>query len=636
LKKISFVNPNFQTGPKELNAYYLPYASGLLWCYLSTFKNIESKYTLGEFIWRRNPIDQAVEQLKDSSVVGFSTYIWNKNYNYQLAKKLKTANPEILVVFGGPEVAHTDPKFFQKYPYIDVCVKQEGEVAFKRILETNDFTQIPGLIVNQNGRTIDTGPNERINELDQIPSPYLTNLFAPLIAANPDVTWNAILETNRGCPYHCTFCDWGSLTYSKVKKFDISRVLHELEWCGKNSIDFVIFADANFGIFTERDSIIADKLIEVQQTYNNPKVYSLSWNKNQKKETVDIIKKLVNNGKSRIGLNLSVQTLNDDVLRIIKRDNLPMNAVEEIFETCEANGIPLYTELILGLPGETLESWRENFYKLYRAGNHTGISVYQAELLENAEMNLLQKKLYKLKGTTVYDYLEGSYNEDEVKESMQLVASTATMPKETMLDAQVFSWYMTTFHINGLTNYVSRFLYKHLGIDYQEFYDKLFVCLKNDYWFKQEISQIRNHYNDWLTRGQLNYEPIQGMQIHGWNLINSTVMKLRNESKLTDTFDLIGQFVEQTFNLDPVQVQELVKFQRHYLVDYSEIDQFPKELIFNYDFLGYLHSDSKLTVPATYRYDYLEDTTMSFQQFCEQIFFSRRKNFGKAWISRIN
>ena len=112
-----------------------------------------------------------------------------------------------------------------------------------------------------------------------------------------------------------------------------------------------------------------------------------------------------------MGLNLSVQSMDDDVLAIIKRKNLEMNKIEQVFELCEEHNIPLYTELILGLPGETMKSWKNNFYALYRSGNHTGITVYQAQLLENAEMNLTQKKMYKMEGRIVYDYLVGTYNE---------------------------------------------------------------------------------------------------------------------------------------------------------------------------------------------------------------------------------
>jgi radical SAM superfamily enzyme YgiQ (UPF0313 family) len=637
--KVSFVNPNFQQGPKEFNAYYLPYSPAILWSYAQQFESISSRYQLGDFIWRRDTIEDAVNLLKDSGVVGFSTYVWNRSYNNVLARELKKANPDILIVFGGPEPPIEKPKFFEMYPYVDLCVKQEGEISFKRILEekaaNGNFLNIPGLLVNQSGNTIDTGQSERINELDVIPSPYLIGIFDDLMKRFPDVRWNATLETNRGCPYACTFCDWGSLTYNKVKKFELERVFAELEWIGKNKCDFVSITDANFGIFPERDDLIADKLIAVQKEYDNPKAYTISWAKNQKREIVDIVKKLINEGGAKIGLNLSVQTLDENVLDIIKRKNLEMNKIEEVFDMCEANNIPLYTELILGLPGESLETWKKNFYRLYKAGNHTGITIYQAQLLENAEMNLLQRRLYKIEGRVVYDYLVGTYNEAELKEGVEVITSTKDLPPKEMLAAQVFSWFMNTFHINGLTNYISRFLYKNNGIEYQDFYEKFFEYIKQDEWLLSEITRIEEHYSNWSKFGRIDHTPIQGIEIHGWNLIHSTIINLHSQNKSQHVFSVIQKFVEENFDLDKDVLGQLVEFQRNYLVVHADIGQYPKLLKFDYDFLGYIQSNNLLDREVSYEYDFPEDKDMDLQRFCEQIFFARRRNFGKSWITSL-
>ena len=101
-QKISFVNPNFSQGPKEFNAYYLPYTPAVLWAYSQQFPEISDNYELGDFIWRRDLIEEAVELLKDNDVVGFSTYVWNRSYNAVLGRELKKANPNIFIIAGGP------------------------------------------------------------------------------------------------------------------------------------------------------------------------------------------------------------------------------------------------------------------------------------------------------------------------------------------------------------------------------------------------------------------------------------------------------------------------------------------------------------------------------------------------------
>ena len=637
-KKISFVNPNFQQGPKEFNAYYLPYSPGIIWSYVNQFDHISNNIELDQFIWRRDPIEEVVERLKDNDIVGFSTYIWNRSYNHVLGRELKRANPDIFLFAGGPEPPITDKNFFDRFPYLELCVKQEGEKAVKSVLEQyltdKDYRSITGLIINVDGTTVDTGLPNRINDLDTIPSPYLTDVFKKLMEQHPEVRWNATLETNRGCPYQCTFCDWGSLTYSKVKKFNLERVYHELEWIGRNECDFVSLTDANFGIFPERDSLIADKLIAVQKEYNNPKAYTIAWAKNQKQEVVDIVRKLIYEGGSKMGLNLSVQSMDDNVLDIIKRKNLAMNKIQEVFDLCEKYSIPLYTELILGLPGETLETWKDNFYKLFKAGNHTGITVYQAQLLENAEMNLTQKAEYDLEGRMVYDYLVGTYNEHEVKEGIEVIVSTKDMPRDKMIDAQLWSWFMNTFHINGMTNYISRFLYTYSNVEYRTFYEKLYEYIQTDVWLSNEIDRIREHYTNWTLNGKIDHAPIQDMEIHGWNLIHSTVINLQGEHKHRHVFDLIDEFVKTNFVLPEHILSDLLLIQRKFLINYEECNSYPMNITLKNDIIGYVQGNV-LDSEATYEFDFPENKDMSLQQFCEQIFFARRRNFGKSWVTKI-
>lgn len=639
-KVISFVSPNFQQGPKEFNAYYLPYSPGILWSYVNQFHEINSHYKLGEFIWRRELIDDAVEILKYSDIVGFSMYIWNRSYCQVLGKALRQANPNIFLIGGGPEFPIEKEDLFVRYDFCDIVVKLEGEKSFKRVLEefikpNPNYKSITGLLINENNIPFNTGDSVRIDDLDTIPSPYLTGVFDDLIQKHPEVRWNVTLETNRGCPYACTFCDWGSLTYNKVKIFNLERVFEELEWTGKSGLDFISFTDANFGIFAERDSLIADKLIEVQKKYNNPKAYTIAWAKNQKREVVDIVRKLIYEGGAKIGLNLSVQTMDENTLDIIKRKNLDTNKIEEVFIMCEEHNIPLYTELILGLPGETLESWKQNFYRLYKAGNHTGITIYQAQLLENAEMNLSQKKIYKLEGRVVYDYLVGTYNEHELKEGIEVVVSTRDLPREKMLEAQLFGWFQNTFHINGITNYIARILYNKYNIDYVDFYEKLYEFVKSDQWFNNEIQRITEHYDNWAKYGRIEHEPIQGMEIHGWNLVHSTVINIHSEDKHTHIFNLVEQFVQKNYNLENNLFKDLMIFQKNFLINYNDIKNYDKFLSFDNDIIGYLQGQNQLENKVIYKFEFPEDKTMSLERFCEQIFFARRRNFGKAWVTKL-
>jgi len=637
-KKISLIQPNFQQGPKEFNAHYLPYSVGVLWSYAQSFPKINNNFELDKLVWLRGNIDSTLESIKQSDVAAFSAYVWNKNYNYALAKQFKEQNPNAFIIFGGPEMPITKKDIFERYPFIDVVVKGEGEITFKNLLErlaeNQTYKDIPGLLINENLVPHDTGESQRIDTLEDIPSPYLTGVFDKLITETTGVEWNATLETNRGCPYACTFCDWGSLTYNKVKKFDLQRVFDELEWIGKNKCGFVSITDANFGMFIERDNAIADKLLEVQAKYGYPYTFSVAWAKNQKAEVFDIVFKLIKSPKFNQGLTVSVQSMDLDVLENIKRKNLDQHKISEIFDLCDKNNVPVYTEVILGLPGETKQSWKEGFWKLFRAGNHVGITVLQAQMLENAEMNLLQKKLYGIRSVPVYDYMSGSYNYDELQEAVEVVTATKDMPFEDMLDSQVFSWYINTFHINGLTTYISRFLQKKHNIDYEEFYNRFFDFLQNDPWFIKESTELRHYYRNWMTDGKINHPNISNIEVHGWNIVHRATLNIHADRKYEYVFNLIDKFVKTTFEFDSDLLEQLIKFQRYFVIDYDKISQYPIELKFDYDFLGYIQNNSELDTPVTYTFKFFEDKNITIERFLENIYFSRRRNFGKAWIDK--
>jgi radical SAM superfamily enzyme YgiQ (UPF0313 family) len=637
-KIISLVQPNFQQGPKEFNAHYLPYSAGVLWAYVNQFDDIKNHFQLEDIIWRRDNINDTVAKLSKCDIVGFSTYVWNKNYNYALARKLKEINPKCIIIFGGPEMPITKKDIFKKLPFIDVVIKSEGEIILKELLiaitNKTSWETIRGLVINSNTDAIDTGDGDRISSLEDMPSPYLTGVFDKLMLETTDVEWNATVETNRGCPYACTFCDWGSLTYNKVKKFNLEKVFAELEWIGKNGCGFVTITDANFGMFVERDNAIADKLIEVQEKYGCPNSFSMSWAKDQKPEVFDIVFKLIKNPKFNQGLTVSVQSMDLTVLENIKRKNLAQHKIENIFALCDKNNVPVYTEIILGLPGETKDTWKEGFYKIYRAGNHTGINILHAQMLENAEMNLLQKKLYGITSVPVYDYMSGSYNYNELQECVEVVTGTKDMPTEEMLDSQTFSWFMQTFHINGLTTYISRFLYKNADIDYSTFYDKLWNYLITDPWFVQECKELRQYYQNWMIDGKINHPNISNIEVHGWNIIHRTTLNMHLNRKYDYVFDLIEKFVMSEFNIDHDCLTQLLQFQRNYVVDYDRILQFPYTVNFDYDFLGYMLDNSELKTTVAYKFDFHESKDISLDRFLENIYFGRKRNFGKAVITK--
>jgi len=406
-----------------------------------------------------------LDRIEEPHIFCFSNYVWNYEYNKKIAEAVKKKYPNCLISFGGPQVTKRpkENKLFENHPYIDTISHGEGERNFLLLLE--DYLK---------GETKQIYSFDRLEELD-FPSPYGLGLFDRMIKENPTYNWNTVLETNRGCPFKCTFCDWGNLTYSKIKKFNLERIFEDLEWAGKNKIGYVTIADANFGCFKERDMYITEKMVEVQKKYGYPETVDASWYKNLTKEVIDIVKKFIENGFNR-GFSLSLQSMNEETLESIERANMKLNKFNEILDLCNEQQIPSYTELILGLPHETKDTWISGITKLLEAGQHNSIESWLTQMLENSQLN--QERDEHEFDTVFLDNYYTS-NEDFVEEKAEIVKGTKYMPFEDLVDSWMFSWLITNLHIYGWTQIYSIFLKKNKEIQYETFYRELLDKIKD-------------------------------------------------------------------------------------------------------------------------------------------------------------
>ena len=633
---ISFVQPNFRQGPEGV-ASYLPYSSGLLWSHAQTNINVKSSFVLDRLVYSRENINDLSLKLMTNDIVAFSTYVWNRNYNFNLAKRLKKLNPNILIIFGGPDLPITNKKIFTEIsPFIDIIVKNEGEHIFTSILESfvfgNDYLDIKGILINKNGVCFDTGNGERIDNLDTVPSPYLTGVFDSILPMEKE--WNGTLETNRGCPYKCTFCDWGSLTYSKVKKFNLERVFLELKWMSDNKIGYLDVADANFGIFIERDNMIVDRLIELQQQTGYPYRTGWSWAKNQQSEVVKIAKKLIKTGHFNNGLTISLQTMDENTLKTIKRNNMGINKINEIFQEAKKENIPLNVELILGLPGETLSTWENTLFNVFEIGQHDCIEVWQAQILENSEMNLQQKNQYDIIGQKVLDYFPNSEN-DESQEYCEIVVQTSTMTLNEMVEGYKLSWFLITWHTGGFSQYIARFFNKHLSISYKNFYTDFREFLQTDEFWRNEEFYMTNSITDWYKFGNEIKSNVGPIRISASTNQYQTIFKIHNNRMYNHMFELIERFVER-YEIDDKIKKDLFQLNRSIVVRQNEIKNFKLNL--KYNIFDYINNENvelikqNNEVLVEFSHDPIRSKDIGW--FMESIFFARRRSYGKNYIKK--
>ena len=467
-------------------ATYLPLVSGILQAYAETDPRIREHYSFMPFLFSMDRPDTILAAYDEPpGVAAFSVAMWNEQLSLAVARELKRRWPECLIVFGGAQVPHYPQAYLEQHDFIDVAVRAEGEEAFisilRRFMTSRDFAGLP----NVSYRHPDTGafthnlehPNfER--SLDTYPSPYLTGKFDYLFAKQPDTTFQAIIETNRGCPFLCTFCYWGrGGTTRKYRYHDLDRVLSEITWAGEKQILYLFNADSNFGMH-KRDQEIAEHLVRTKKTLGYPDKFRTCWGKNTDESIFGIAKLLHDNNLDK-GITLSRQSNSKQVLLNIKRGNIKHETYTNLQRVFNDHSISVYTELILGLPGETQESWRDGIEQTLRSGLKNQLMIYVCEVYPNtdlAEPAYIEKHGIKTRRGLLRE-IHGSRRDSAwVSEFQEFIYETATMPHAVWRRMFKFSILVMLLHSLKLGMFILSYLHEKYGIDYVAFIEFLQEC----------------------------------------------------------------------------------------------------------------------------------------------------------------
>lgn len=483
-KNVYLIQPTFMNA----SSVYFPYAIGALASYAWKDKEIVDKYNLDKIFFLRDDASSVVDSLERPFLIGFSNYIWNFEYNKKLAEMIKGKYPNAIVVFGGPQISE-NANLLDEYSFIDILILYEGEVAFKKLLKSylgdGDLSKVNNISFrNCDGKIITT--NFEVYSVDDFSSPYESGFFDRLCRENPNINFTPLIETNRGCPNKCTYCSWGNIK-SRVRQFPLNRVLHDIDWVSKHKMDFLGFADANFGLFP-RDELIVDKIIECYNKHGYPKKFQVSYSKDSGERVFNITKKLNEFGMDK-GVTLSFQSMSKVVQENIGRSNMDIEYYKELLERYSKANIPTYTDLILGLPGETLTSFKNGINELLECGQHTSLFIHLCEWLPLSEMgkeSYMEK--YKIGFTKIplnQPHMSKPSKKD-VPEFSRIVTSTYSMTENDWVETLLFSTGILSLHHFGLLQYVALFLHYDKGIKYSDFYsDVLEHMLKKE--FKLEV-----------------------------------------------------------------------------------------------------------------------------------------------------
>ena len=466
---------------------YLPTVWANLKTHCSQSATIEQSYRwLDPVITKGSPEQLLASYGSDRiDILGISCYCWNSETNYALAWEVRRRFPDCLVIAGGPDPDYKNTDFFADHPYIDAIVVQDGEIAFRRILDRlaqgrRDFADITGLILPSPAlggpRFCATGPQDLPAEFAE--SPWLANrdyfeqVIPRLKAQRADGSIIISWETDRGCPYNCTFCDWGSNTYSKVRRLPIDRLRQEAMWIGEQQIDIVSFTAANFGILPQ-DSLIVDHLIEANRRYGYPK--NLQWNnaKNNTDRVIEISAKAYAAGMIDFHV-LSIQSLDADVLAGMSRVNISEQRQRHLVDTLRAKGMPNVVQVIYGGPVDNLERFSRTLTGLMEWGIHDEYVTYPFMVLPNAPANDPDyRKKWQIETVSRYSTISKRDRRAPLAEGddrSMFVVSTSSFGLDEYIEIYLFGRLTIALHNGGCTQFIARYLRQTHQVSYFDFY----------------------------------------------------------------------------------------------------------------------------------------------------------------------
>ncbi len=622
-KLIYFADLTYDSNVLSSNVH--PFGIGLLAAYLLDKLGDDIEIELFKY-----PQDllSALER-KTPDMIGFSNYSWTLYLSYEIAQKVKKTHPETVVIFGGPNYGFEREEayeFWQRHPLMDFYIIKEGEQATERLISTlldNEFDaervkslQLP--LANCHyfveGLGLVEGDVLPRMDISDIPSPYILGLMDKFF----DSKLIPMIHTSRGCPFMCSFCAEGARYYTKVKhKMDLKS---EIEYIAARTVGSpeLYITDANFGMFKqdiEKARIIAD----IQEKTGYPQFIHVSTGKNHQERVLEVAKTV--NGAMR-GIAAALQSTDEKVLELVKRKNISQESLSEISKNATDNETTTYTEIILGLPGDSRKAHFQTIKDVVEAEMGI-IRMYQALLLPQTEMNTPAYRA-KFGMKTAFRLMPRSfgryrlYGEEFVAcELEELCIETDTLPFEDYIECRELNLTVEIIH-NGNTFDEVKALCLQLGLSWFDFIVRFLDERKSN-------PKIAKLYADFVvgtseriydTRDEL----IDFVKTNYDELVSRT--EGTNEmatGKATAYFSIFEDINKQVFTVFKAWLKDLSLLDAMTSLYIDELEQI--SLIRKNDILG----DKKLALHS--HFDWKKQVAANFKLAIDDVYFESGKEF---------
>jgi len=287
-------------------------------------------------------VDYILSQNTKKNDLAIGAFVWNEPYVQNILKVLKQKQFAGRIILGGPQISYVKENLESYYPHAHVFIRGYAEDALLKLIQSNESNPIISGVHYAGEPDLGLSAN---TDIEQLPSPYLNGIIKP----QSFIRW----ETQRGCPFRCSFCQHRESDVSMTRRqLSQSRIMQEIDWIIAHPIiNDIAVLDPTFNSGSNYLEIL-HRFLDKGFTGK----LSLQCRMEMvSKEFLDVIEEL--NKMGTTVLEFGLQTIHKNEQRVIQRPN-NMKQVERVLAETKKRNIPIEVSLIFGLPQQTVESFK--------------------------------------------------------------------------------------------------------------------------------------------------------------------------------------------------------------------------------------------------------------------------------------